>query len=166
MRLRWYVFPAVLLTLAGSMQPESSSLVISFRGRGLYRDSGLVRITLDEGGNARHIEKRSFSSGQDPVSGYDPTPHAGPIPVGTHGTLPIRIDLVSPAGDTLSTVHAHLRLRPRYRFSATIFAGYAPRPQTMCMVETYAAPIRTSLPSGSADSLFVLIGGLPVGAVC
>jgi hypothetical protein len=166
MRIRWFIFPAALLTLAGFTQPENSILTISFRSRGVYGDSTLARITIDEGRSARHIERRGSRSGQGLVPDDDPMAHAGPIPVGTHGTLPIRVDVVGSTGDTLSTVHAHLQLQPRYHFGVTIFAGYAPRPQTMCMVETYAAPIRTSPQSPSADSMFVLLGGLPVDAVC
>lgn len=166
MRISWFMFPIVLLALVGAGQPESSSLGISFRGQGPYRDSSLVRVTLGEGRNARQIEGRRFRSGQDSVNGYDPTPHLGPIPVATHGTLPIRVDLVSSAGDTLSTLHASLQLQPRYDYGITIFAGYSRRPETMCTVETYAAPMRNGLRSRAADSMFVLISGLPVDAVC
>ncbi len=166
MPARWPVLPVVLLSLAGSKQPEISSLTIGFRGRGAYSEPSLLRVTLGEGRNVHRIDGRSFRSGQDSVSGYDPTPHAGPIPVGTHGTLPIRIDLVGSTGDPLSTVHADLHLEPRYHFGVTIFAGYATRPETMCIVETYAAPMRMRPQNPSADSMFVLISGLPMDAVC
>ena len=92
--------------------------------------------------------------------------HFGPVPVATHGELPVRIDLVTSAGDTLSSVRASLQLQPHYDLSINIFAGYAPRPRGMCVAETHAAPIRNGARGMPADSMFVLIAGLPIGAVC
>ena len=165
MRMPWYVLPAVLLSLASTPRSARSSLVISYMGRDAYSDPGMVRVTLGKGRNARHIQGRTFESGDDSAFDYHSTPHFGPIRVATHGELPIRVVLVDSTGDTLANVHAALRLQPSYEFAITIVAGYEHRLQSVCKVETYAAPIMTA-EAIPLDSMFVVISGLPAGAVC
>lgn len=135
-------------------------------GRDAYSDPNLVRVTLGEGRKARHIEGRTFESGNDSAFDYHSTPHFGPIRVATHGELPIRVVLVDSTGDTVASVRAALRLRPSYDFTITIVVGYGQRLQSMCKDETHAVPIRTGAEAIAPDSMFVMISGLPAGAVC
>ena len=167
MRIRWYVLPAfLLLSLASFRQSARSSLVISYMGRDAYSDPSLVGVTIGKGRNARHIKGRAFESGEDSAYGYQATPHFGPIRVGTRGELPVRVVLVDSSGDTLANVNAALRLQPSYDFAITIVAGYEQRLQSVCIVETHAVPIRAGAEGVPPDSMFVVISGLPAGAVC
>lgn len=166
LRARWYVLPAVLLSMALPVQPSNSKLVITYSGRGSYADSSLVRVALGEGRKAHHISGKSFTSGHDSAFGYKTSPHVGPIRVGTHGELPVRVALVGPAGDTLASVSTALRLEPRYEFWIEIIAGRVQRPKGMCTGEIHAVSIGPGPQGPLPDSLFVLTGGMPAGAVC
>lgn len=123
-------------------------------------------MTLGEGSKARRIKGRAFTSGEDSTSSFDPRPHVGPIRVASHGELPVRVDLLDSTGDTLASVHAALQLQPRYDFAITIVAGYAKRVESVCKLETHAVPIWVGLQGMPPDSMFVVISGLPAGAVC
>jgi hypothetical protein len=121
-----------------------------------YRHLALLHVTVGEGRSARELRGSDFTT-----AGYG-TPHSELLEVPSSGQLPIRVALVSAAGDTLASARLEFVLRPAHTYWVTVRAGGA-RPTGMCIGRVTAAPIS---PGKAGDSLFVTGGGMPRGAMC
>lgn len=120
----------------------------------------LVRISLGTGAAARELSGRDVS---DPALG---APHTELLEVPATGVLPVRVALVTAAGDTLASTQVTYDLRPSYHHSVTV--RVAPRRLSgvglVCAGKTTALPLPSM--GGAADSLFVSTHSMPAGAIC
>ena len=80
---------------------------------------------------------------------------------GKFGTLPVRVVLLSSSADTLATVSFSQTFERGYTSWIGSFVSHV-RPLGFCTGTVVAAPLRTS----PSDTLFVMYGSIPEGAIC
>jgi len=80
---------------------------------------------------------------------------------GKFGTLPVRVVLLSSSADTLATVAFSQTFERGYTSWIGSFVSHA-RPLGFCTGTVVGAPLRTA----PSDTLFVMYGGIPKGAIC
>ncbi len=81
------------------------------------------------------------------------------------GTLPVRVQLVGTTGDTLAVVEFTQRFREDYEHWVWGRVGMD-RPIGHCIGELIVTPLPPAVDSSVADTLYVMHGSLPAGAVC
>jgi hypothetical protein len=133
----------------------SSTLGMLYSGTGSYADRALLRTMVGVGPSARKLLGRDFAPTQEGTS------QSAVIEIPGSGELPVRVALISAAGDTLATARVVLALHPNWSYDLMLMAGGS-RLEGMCMGQVTAVPIR---PAG-VDTLFVYSGGLPKGSMC
>jgi hypothetical protein len=120
-----------------------------------------VRVEVGKGPGSRVI------SGA-PVPPHSVGVHSETVPVPRSGILFVRVSLVTPQRDTLArTAWDSLPLAPGHRYQVSVYIADRPLPREGCMGDCRpftAYPIRRHA-GFAAESLFVLLGGLPKGAV-
>lgn len=77
-----------------------------------------------------------------------------------YGEVPVRVSLLTAAGDTLGSVAFSQRFQRGHLHWVSAVLGVR-RPAGHCIGAQTATPVR-----GTADTLFVMYGGIPEGAVC
>ncbi len=77
------------------------------------------------------------------------------------GTLPVEVALLEPGGDTLAAVTFSQEFRRGHNHWVSALVG-ARRPEGFCIGALAVAPLRAE----GADTLFVMYGGIPEGAIC
>lgn len=132
-----------------------STLEAFYAGTGAYADRALLRVVVGAGPRARELLGQNFT----PVR--DGTARSGALEVPGSGELPVRVALVGATGDTLATARVVLTLHPNWSYDIMAQAG-GRRREGMCVGRITAVPIRAD----GADTLFVIAGGLPKGAMC
>lgn len=132
-----------------------STLETLYSGTGNYTDRALLRMIVGVGPGARELLGRDFTPTGDGMS------HSVVLEVPGSGELPVRVALVGATGDTLATARVVLALHSNWSYGIMTQAG-GRRLEGMCVGRVTAVPIR---PDG-VDTLFVMSGGLPKGAMC
>lgn len=77
-----------------------------------------------------------------------------------YGEVPVRVALLTVAGDTLGAVEFSQRFQSDHEHWAVAHVGVR-RPVGFCTGAVAASPLRAS-----ADTLFVMYGSIPKGAIC
>ena len=144
--------------LLGPDSATSSDFQLHFRGSGAYSSVNLVSVQLENRGRIlRKYEGRDFIDHSTP----HPATPAERIP-GT-GDLRVTVTLRSAVGDTLASSSVSFSLDEQYHYCVDL-AVPGPRPMTFCAFGVTAVPMRGL--AGRTDTLFIVAGGLPDGAVC
>lgn len=85
-------------------------------------------------------------------------PNSGMYEVDTTGTLPIRVTVMNSvryyARDSLATASVELPLRPFWSWSVAIEIT-----PSLCCEPSFMPPVRARVPVGTADSMYVRVGG-------
>lgn len=127
-----------------------TSISALYQGRGEFSDPNLVRVRFTATSFVLDIA----------------SPNLWPMRFGipNSGTATVRYSLITPGNDTIASYTSSLPLQSGYRYDVS---GYVlpKRPAGMCG-DAVAFPLRGTAGTLMADSLFVVLGGLPLGAVC
>jgi hypothetical protein len=148
-----------------STVPLPSELTVGYYSAlATYVDLTSLQVVVGEGASAWRLTGRDLLPSPD----NGPWQYSVPRTVPTTGRLPARVALIVPSGDTLAAASVSVRLAPDHRFGIGV---YIPRvfprgPADRCLGEVTPVAIRGSERSGVADSMFVIVGGLPKGAIC
>jgi hypothetical protein len=136
------------LTIAlGACGGRSSDITVAYRGDvAAYRQ--LVRVTLDSGARARTVTP-AFPSA------------ARAQPVGTSGTLPVSVVMLSGSDTIVRFSPTPLSLAPNTSYVVSVIVSARAPIETRCTGRWAASPIvareKTATDSGSRGSLYVSI---------
>jgi len=89
-----------------------------------------------------------------------------PLPIASPGTLKVEVALTR-GSDTVAMARVPFGVDRRWQYELDVYIGRGdPRKfaWVICIPDVYAFPIRT--PGMGADSMYLVWGGLPRGAVC
>jgi hypothetical protein len=136
-----------------------SNLEIALWGRPQFNDSHLRILVGDPGQPLYRIGASDFTTTDYGI------PQTRRLQVPTSGSLPVRVVLLLNTRDTLAVGDVQFRLEPGYRYGLSVQAG-GRRPEGMCVGPVTTVPIRWPGESAASDTLFLVTGGLPEGAVC
>jgi hypothetical protein len=78
-----------------------------------------------------------------------------------YGNVPVRVTMLTAAGDSVATMWFSQEFQRGYHHWVAARVG-PQRPVGLCVGTALAAPVS----AGSADSVYVMYGGIPDGAVC
>lgn len=146
-----------------------STLTLSFRGRGPYRELRAIRIKIGQGKSARHLTGADFNITRPGDKALRSTAR---LFLPSSGRMPIQVALVAGMRDTIGVVRTDLELRPGHAYGLNILAGWPPLAASYCGGKEFdrVAPLRAGARSVKlrpreygpplVDSLFVRVSAI------
>ena len=146
---------ALICSGCGLLDPAPTGrLHVGYDGFGAYAATDLFNAEVGEHPVIRHISGSDLDD--DGLVEFEMRERDG---------LAVSVGLVDESGDTLAWTRVTLDLRANHGHWVVATAG-GPRPAGHCIGTLQAIPIRSATGGGSIDSLYVMHGSIPDGAIC
>ena len=158
----WRAMVALILALGSSACGTGpyARLQLGYSAPGQYASTSLYRADVAQSGYSQVVHGSSMQSQALPSGYLSATSRAIRLRAGDAAT--VNVHLALPTGEVTEAVTWTPQEDWQYGVTAVVATH---RPQGFCLSIVHARPLPATLNS-TADTLFILQGGLPKGAVC